>query len=45
MTDDLDLPGHLLDLLEPAERAAVAARLAGDPDAAARHAPRRAGVV
>jgi prepilin-type processing-associated H-X9-DG protein len=37
VTDDHDdLPGYLLDLLDPAERAAVAARLAADPAAAAR---------
>lgn len=38
MTDESDLPGYLLDLLDPAERAAVAARLAADPDLAARYA-------
>ncbi len=36
MTDESDLPGYLFDLLDPAEQAAVAARLAADPDLAAR---------
>ncbi len=43
MSDDRDdLPGYHLDLLDPAERAAVAARVASDPDAAARLARLRA---
>jgi hypothetical protein len=37
-----DLPGYLFDLLDPDERAAMAARLATDPDATARLARLRA---
>jgi hypothetical protein len=44
MTTDDDLPGYLLDLLDPAERAAVAARLAADPAAAGRLARLRAAL-
>ncbi len=44
MTDDIDLAGYLLDLLDPAARAAVAARLAADPELAARFAALRAAL-
>ncbi|HYH63243.1 MAG TPA: hypothetical protein VD866_00950 [Urbifossiella sp.] len=44
MTDDIDLAGYLLDLLDPADRAAVAARVAADPELAARLAALRAAL-
>jgi hypothetical protein len=44
MTDNTDLAGYLLDLLDPAERTAVAARVAADPALAARLAALRAAL-
>jgi len=44
MTDDIDLAGYLLDLLDPADRAAVAARVAADPELVARLAALRAAL-
>lgn len=44
MTDETDLAGYLLEMLDPDERAAVAARLAADPEFAARYAELRAAL-